>query len=341
MLTALLITAIFGTAIYLFQLSLPAEPHHSRHGGFLTSINDIPPLGLGTWLSDRDKVAHAVEYAVGDKRGYRHIDAAAAYKNEDKVGKGIKASGINRKDIWVTSKLWNSDHQRDAAHRAIKKTIDDLSVEYLDLYLMHWPVAFLPDSKDNELDTETTIIDTWRTMEELVRANYTRYIGISNFSPADVETILAACEICPYAHELELHPYLQQQEFVDWHLEHGIKVIAYSPLGNTNPTYDSKLPPLLDDPFWNAMAAIKQATVAQIVLAWGLQRGTVVIPKSVHEKHIEDNLRALEITFSEEEMRRIGDQDRRRRMNDPGRSWGVALFNGLDDPTDLGRGDEL
>ena len=255
-------------------------------------------------------------------------------ENEDKVGEGIAASRIDRQDLWVTSKLWNTHHKPSVVRDAIDESIEKLGVEYLDLYLMHWPVAFEPEGK-NRIDKGTSITDTWQAMEELVRANRTRYIGVSNFSPSDIQTILDICKICPYAHEFEAHPYLQQQGFVDWHLERGIKVISYSPLGNTNPTYDSNIPPLLKDSFWETLAEKKHATVAQAVLAWGLQRGTIVIPKSVHENHIKDNLKALDIKFSTEELRSIGERDKKKRMNDPGKSWGVALFKGLDDPTEI------
>lgn len=192
-------------------------------------------------------------------------------------------------------------------------------------------MAFLPGSE--RLDKETSLVDTWRALEGLVRDNKTRYIGISNFAPADVDTILQACDICPYAHEFETHPYLQQQDFVDWHLRRGIKVIAYSPLANTNPHYDSGIPVILDDPFWKDMAATKNATVAQTVLAWGLNRGTVVIPKSVHDEYIDENRGALEITFAEEDLMKVAQHDKKLRMNDPGKGWGVDLFKGLDDPT--------
>ncbi|KAI0176472.1 Aldo/keto reductase [Hypoxylon sp. FL1284] len=300
--------------------------------GATTRVRDIPQFGLGTWLSDRGKVAHAVEYALD--LGYNHIDAARIYRNEDQTGKGIAEAGIAREDIWVTSKLWNGDHRPDEATAAITKSISDLGVEYLDLYLIHWPVAFVP-GQGTTLDQETSILDTWRTMEDFVRNNLTRYIGISNFAKKDVEAIMAMCTICPYAHEFETHPYLQQQDFVDFHKDIGLKVIAYSPLANTNPHYDSGVKPILENGFWKGLASKKNATVPQTVLAWGMQRGTVVIPKSVHEEYIDENMGALEITFTDDEMRTIRDTDKKVRMNDPGKGWGVKLFADLDAPTRL------
>ncbi|KAI9163683.1 oxidoreductase [Paramyrothecium foliicola] len=330
---------ITGSGVIAHALVTPHAQEQSLADAGLRSKQEIPQIGLGTWLSERDKVAQAVDYALGT--GYTHIDAAYAYKNEDKVGAGIASSKAERKDIWVTSKLWNIHHRPELAQDAIEESIDSLGVKYLDLYLMHWPVAFDPDSKGNKIDKSISIVDTWRAMEELVRANRTRYIGISNFSPADVQTILDICEICPYAHEFETHPYLQQQDFVDWHLKNDIKVIAYSPLGNTNPTYDSDSPPLLKDPFWKSLADKKKATVAQAVLAWGLQRGTIIIPKSTHKDYIKENLKAKDIHFTKEELDEIAAHDKKKRMNDPGRSWGVELFKGLDNPTKLSINEEL
>ncbi len=221
---------------------------------------------------------------------------------------------------------------------ALHKTLADLAVPYLDLYLVHWPVAFLPNTPPGRtiIDQDTSLIDTWRAMESLVRANLTRYVGVSNFSPRQLDTILKNCDICPFAHEFETHPYLQQQEFVDWHLENNITVIAYSPLANMNPTYKNKypdLPPLLEDDFWTELAAKKNVTPAQAILAWGRQRGTVVIPKSVHEDRIIENLGSLNVSFSDKELTLIAEQDKRSRFNNPSKDWGVELFEGLDDGT--------
>ncbi|KAI1199066.1 aldo/keto reductase [Nemania serpens] len=329
-------TALFMSASLYFlstQSWLPAVPAVVTTGPLDTGL-EIPPIGLGTWLSNRSTVAHAVEYAL--KSGYKHIDAALIYKNEDEVGRGIRAANIPRHKLWVTSKLWNADHRYMEAQTAIRKTIQDLGVGYLDLYLIHWPVAFVPGER-TRIDEDTTIIDTWQVMENIARSNLTRKIGISNFSRRDVETIMKICQICPYAHEFETHPYLQQQEFVDYHRDIGVKVIAYSPLGNTNPTYEdsNKLDPILEDPFWAKLAEKKNVTIAQTILAWGHQRNTVIIPKSVHEKHIKQNLGALNISFTKSEMRDIAKQDKKARMNNPGREWRIKLFADLDDPTQL------
>lgn len=298
------------------------------------ALKDIPALGLGTWLSDKDKVPHAVQFGL--QNGYNHIDAAWIYRNENETGRGIAATNLPREDIWVTSKLWNSAHRETEAGEQIRESMAKLGLDYLDLYLMHWPVAFVPGTT-TDLDEKTSIADTWQTMEDLVRANLTRHIGISNFAQRDVETILDICDICPYAHEYETHPYLQQQDFLDYHQEKGIKVIAYSPLGNTNPIYDRKhgnLDPLLKDPFWTDLATKKSATPAQVVLAWGIQRGTIVIPKSTTEKHLLQNLEAFDIVFSDEELEEIAKQDKKARFSDPSKNWGVKLFSDLDDHLD-------
>ncbi|KAI1461867.1 putative dihydrodiol dehydrogenase [Annulohypoxylon moriforme] len=308
-----------------------------------SNLRDIPNIGLGTWRSDGEWDAHAVKFALD--HGYTHVDAAHIYHNEEYTGKGIAEAKLNRSDIWVTSKLWNSDHRPDNVEPAIRRSLTDLGLDFLDLYLMHWPVAFVPE-QGSELDRSTTIIDTWRAMEDLVRANLTRFIGVSNFSRRNLNEILSICDICPHAHEFETHPYLQQQEFVNYHMDIGIKVIAYSPLGNTNPIYNGHhagLPALLEDPFWKDLAAKKNATVAQLVLAWGMQRGTVVIPKSVHNEHILENIGAKGIKFDSIEMHSIRLQDKKARMNNPSNDWGVQLFADLDDHVnyDGGKGQEL
>ena len=194
---------------------------------------------------------------------------------------------------------------------------------------MHWPVAFDPKT-GSKLDTTVSINETWAAMEDLVRSNLTRSIGISNFAQHEVKSLLANCSIRPAAHEFETHPYLQQQEFVDWHAEQQIPVIAYSPLANVNPTYHSKLPSILKDPNFVQLAKMKGATPAQVVLAWGMKRGTIVIPKSVHEKRIVEDLASVNVDLTDADMKNIALLDKKLRLNNPSKSWGVDLFSDLD-----------
>ena len=252
--------------------------------------------------------------------------------NEDYVGRGLFSSKAPRSSLWITSKLWNAAHRPSDVRPALERTLSELDVPYLDLYLIHWPVAFKPDEPGTIIDKDTSILDTWHAMEDLVRAGLTKHIGISNFAKHDVEDLLSHCKICPTAHEFELHPYLQQQDFVDFHHRKGMQVIAYSPLANTNPVYGSKnkLPPILEDPFWVDLAKGKNVTPAQTILAWGIQRGTVVIPKSVHEGRIIENLASQYVRFSDKEMESIAGQDKKVRFNNPSKSWGVDLFDDLD-----------
>lgn len=264
--------------------------------------------------------------------------------NEDQTGKGIAAARLARDDMWVTSKLWNTHHRPADAAAELRETLDRLGLDRLDLYLMHWPVAQDPDGSGAP-DRHATLLGAWRAMEDLARANLTRHIGVSNFARRDVQAVLDACDVCPYAHELEAHPYLQQQAFVDWHAARGIRVVAYSPLGNTNPTYSPRhggrlLAPLLEDPFWVRLAARKGVSPAQAVLAWGVRRGTTVIPKSTSEAHLLENVAALDIDFTDEEMRDIAAQDKKARFLNPSKAWGVQLFADLDDH-ELDEEDEL
>lgn len=304
---------------------------------------DIPDIGLGLWNSKDKAATDAVKYAFD--AGYVHFDSAAAYSNEEFVGEGLASTKLKRSKYWITSKLWNDHHRPDLVAVALNKTLHDLGTPYLDLYLMHWPVAFKPNEGSRTIiDTDTKILDTWKAMEDLVRANLTRYIGVSNFSPRQLDTLVSKCDIGPYAHEFETHPYLQQQEFVDSHIERNIKVIAYSPLANLNPTYNgthNEVPSILEDEFWAKLAVNKNCTITQAILAWGRQRGTVVIPKSVHKKYIKENLASLKVNFTKEEMSAIQEQDRRTRFNNPSKSWGVELFEGLDDGSNRFWVDEL
>ncbi|MCJ1379716.1 hypothetical protein MMC17_002818 [Xylographa soralifera] len=283
------------------------------------STLSIPLLGYGTWNLDKSNASEAVSYAI--ETGYRHIDCAAAYGNEKEVGKGIadglKKAGLKRSDIWVTSKLWNDHHRPDLVFKGLEETISDLGLDYVDLYHMHWP--------------------TWHAMERLLHTGKVRHIGVSNFSPAQLENLIAKSKTTPFAHQMELHPYLQQTAWVQWHYNHGIHVTAYSPLANSNPTYGGpkkgSTPALLDNTVINDIAKESGCTPATVALAWGMSRGTSVIPKSQHKERISENFGAMDCVMGYEGFRKIEDVGRKylHRFNNPSKTWGVPLYEGLDD----------
>lgn len=297
------------------------------------SVSDIPRIGFGTWNLDRSNASEAVVAAF--KAGYRHIDCAAIYGNEKEVGRGIKdgaeAAGAKREEFWITSKLWNDRHRPDLVPQALDDTLADLGLEYLDLYLMHWPVG----SEDGE--TSIDYIDTWKAMIKLLATGKTRHVGVSNFSPAQMEAIIPIAK--PYAHQFETHPYLQQTDFVAFHKKQGIHVTAYSPLGNQNPVYTSwrkqvsgtKVPQLLDNPVVKDIARERGCTPAQVALKWGMMRGTSVIPKSQKAERIAENYGSLECRLELEDWRRVERSMPIKRFNNPSGSWGVMLYEGLPD----------
>ncbi|KAF1967005.1 Aldo/keto reductase [Bimuria novae-zelandiae CBS 107.79] len=306
---------------------------------------DQPPIGFGTWnlKENPSNTTDAVAFAI--EKGYRQIDCAAAYGNEEAVGKGIhkglKQAGLKREEIWVTSKLWNDHHAPDRVEEGLNQTLKDLDLDYLDLYLMHWPVGKGPDDKKYYFD----YVETWQAMTKLLSTGRVRKIGISNFSPAQLEDLvkhnLKGKTPLPAVHQMELHPYLPQSKWILVHKAHGIAVTAYSPLGNMNPTYgdrsrrsittQSKAPLLLENETIKEIAEKRECTPAQVVLAWGISRGTSVIPKSKHENYIEENLGALNCGLAAGDLADIDQLGKDPvRFNNPSDGWGVDLFEGLD-----------
>ncbi|KAL3417764.1 aldo/keto reductase [Phlyctema vagabunda] len=312
---------------YKFQspLSPPQKPSIAQ-----------PPIGFGTWnlALSPENTTEAVSLAI--QAGYRQIDGAAIYRNEKAVGKGIREglqkAKISRDEIWVTSKLWN-DHHGDAAlaEEALNKTLEDLGLEYLDLYLMHWPVGVAPETEPAPLN----YIQTWKSMIALPKEKVLN-IGISNFSPAQLTDIIAKTGVKPSVHQMEMHPYLPQSSWLATHEALGIAVTAYSPLGNSNPTYrpgDGSPPPLLKNDLILEVASDANCTAAQVALAWGVGRGTSVIPKSAHEVHFSENFRALQCELSVENTAKLDLLSAKylARFSNPSQKWGVRLFEGLED----------
>ena len=284
--------------------------------------------------SKPDEVTTAVEVAL--RNGYHHLDSATVYHNEKAVGAGIQASGVARDQIFITSKLWNSHHRAADAARQLDATLADLQTDYLDLYLIHWPVAFLNPGNDDlfpenaatgeiDLDRGVTLADTWKVMEGFVRAGKVRSIGVSNFTQQKLEALLASgIEIRPAVNQIEAHPFLQQPALLAWCQSQGIVVEAYSPMGNNIHNY----PRALDNDVIIDIAQRLGKEPAQVLVSWALQRGTVVLPKSVTPSRIKSNLEAFELPA--EDVARITALDTHARYNFPKR-FGVNIFGELTD----------
>ena len=306
----------------------------------LTGGDRLPALGLGTWKSPPGAVYAAVKEALAI--GYRHIDCAPIYQNEPEVGKAIAesiASGmVSRPDLWLTSKLWNNAHAPEQVRPALEKTLADLRVDCLDLFLIHWPVVFRPGvvfprrSEDAIALEEVPISATWQALEDCVARGLTRHIGVCNFSIAKLDALCRQAAIRPAMNQIELHPYLQQQPMLEFCRENGILVTAYAPLGSGDRPAAMKKsgePTLLDNPVVQRLAAKHGATPAQVLLAWGLGRTTVVIPKSVHPERLRQNLAAADLVLDAQDMADIAALDRGYRFVDG------AFFTGPGSPYTL------
>lgn len=277
----------------------------------------VEAIGLGTWKSDPGKVGNAVETAL--KTGYRHIDCAAVYGNEAEVGNALaetfSTTDIKRESVHITSKLWNTAHRKQDVIPALKKSLTDLRLDYLDLYLMHWPVAFkpglegFPQGEEDFLSLdEVPIIETWEAMLEAKEQGLIRHAGVSNFSIEKLEDLKGKTDVIPEMNQVELHPYLQQQELVDYGKENDMLITAYSPLGSSDRPDMMKSddePALLDNDVIRSIADKHDATPAQILIKWAVERDTLVIPKSTNEGRIAENLRSAEIDLDSEDLDRI------------------------------------
>ena len=252
----------------------------------------IPQLGFGVFQIPPEDTVEAVTRAI--EVGYRHIDTAKIYGNEAEVGQAIRASGLPREDFYVTTKCWNGDQGHDAAKRAFKASLDRLSMEYVDLYLIHWPVP-----------SQDKYVETWKAFAELQQEGRVRSIGVSNFQPGHLARIIDETGVTPVINQIELHPYLQQEGLRREHADRGIVTEAWSPLAQGE---------VLDDPEVAAIAGDHGVDPGQVVLRWHLQLGNVVFPKSVTPARIASNFDVFDFELSAAEMERIGSLDQGRRV---------------------------
>ncbi|MEU7999929.1 aldo/keto reductase [Catellatospora sp. NPDC049111] len=248
----------------------------------------MPQLGFGVWQVDDDAAEHAVTTAL--QAGYRSIDTAMIYGNEQGVGRALSAAGVPREQLFVTTKLWNTDHEYDKALRAFDASLDRLGLDYLDLYLMHWPVP-----------SQDRYTEAWRAMEKLYADKRVRAIGVSNFTVQTMSRLLDEFDVVPAVNQIELHPHFPQEELRKLHAVHDIATEAWSPLGQGKG--------LLDDPVLARIAAKHGRTPAQVVLRWHLQLGNVVIPKSVTPSRIAENIDVFDFALDDEDMAAIAGLD--------------------------------
>ena len=251
----------------------------------------MPYLGLGVWKAeDGEEVINAVKWAI--EAGYRHIDTAKAYDNEEGVGTGIKQSGVPREELFLTSKLWNSDQGYESTLKAFDATLKRLDTDYLDLYLIHWPV-------------EGKYKDTWRAMEKLYKDGKIKAIGVSNFLEHQLKDLMQDAEITPMVDQLEFHPWLVQEDLQEFCAAHNIQYEAWSPLMQGKAFKNETL---------KKLAEKYDKSPAHIVLRWDLQNGVVTIPKSTSKEHIISNAEVFDFELSEEDMQTINALDKHERI---------------------------
>ncbi|RWD86440.1 aldo/keto reductase [Mesorhizobium sp.] len=270
-------------------------------------LNDgatIPQIGLGVWQVDPDITAKVVRWGI--EAGYRLIDTAEGYRNEEGVGEAIRAAGLPRSELFITSKLRNGGHQRDAALRAFDDTMQKLGIDRIDLFLIHWPVP-----------SQDKYVEAWKTLVELKQAGRIKSVGVSNFNQDHLERIIGETGVTPVVNQIELHPHFQQRDKREFHAKHDIKIESWSPLGSGR---------LLADPTLAAIAKKHGKSVAQVIIRWHLQQGLVVIPKSVHQDRIAGNFNVFDFELDGEDLQTIRGMDSADGRTGPDPATAAFLF---------------
>lgn len=254
----------------------------STHAPLLTlnDGNQMPQIGLGVWQSKGGDEIKAVEWAL--EAGYRHIDTAAIYKNEEGVGQGLRNAGLSRDEVFVTTKLWNDDIRAGNARQALETSLKKLKLDYVDLYLLHWHV-------DGGLKA-------WKELEQFQTEGLVKSIGVSNYMPEHLDELIAQSEVIPAVNQIEFHPYNQQQDVLDACVKHDITITAWSPLMQGH---------FKDEPIFATLAEKYGKTSAQVLLRWDMQRGVITIPKSVNQGRIQQNFNVLDFEISAADMQLI------------------------------------
>lgn len=305
---------------------------------FALGGDNLPAVGFGLWKIDKPDTANLVHAAV--EAGYRHLDSAADYGNEKEAGEGIKsalAAGLcQREELWVTSKLWNTCHRPEHVRAACEKTLSDLGLDYLDLYLIHFPIAlkfvdfdvryppewfFDPDAEAPRMEIDPVPLhQTWAAMEDLKESGLVKHIGVCNYNSALLHDLMAYAKQKPEVLQVEAHPYLSQERLIKLAQDYGMTVTAFSPLGAMSYVsldMAAENESVLETDAVKTAAARLGKTPAQVVLRWGVQRGTAIIPKTARKERLKENLALFDFELSAEEMQAISALNSNRRFNDP------------------------